>query len=74
MASPLDAPDTLLLCYCTGLTLGELRAGCRLDRWPPPGREESGKLCTGCMGDLRLCLRVHGATAAGGDEPPAPAR
>lgn len=72
MASPLDASDGLLLCYCTGLTLGELRASCRLAGWPPSGREESGKLCTGCMGDLLHCLRLLGAPAPA-EEPPMPA-
>jgi hypothetical protein len=59
MTSPPD-PETLdavLLCYCTGLTVSELRTACRERRWPLPGKERSGKLCTGCMGDLLHCLR-----------------
>jgi len=49
--------DQLLLCYCTNLTLGELKAACRRGDWPPIGKERSGKLCTGCLGDLLHCLR-----------------
>jgi hypothetical protein len=49
--------DQLLLCYCTNLTIGELKEACRRDCWPPPGKERSGKLCTGCLGDLLHCLR-----------------
>ena len=50
-------PDSLLLCYCTMLTLGELRAAVEADAWPPPDKERTGKLCTGCQGDLQLLLR-----------------
>lgn len=53
--------DPLLLCYCTDLTIGELRIACRQGAWPLPGKERSGKLCTGCMGDLLHCLRRFGA-------------
>ncbi len=56
-------PDTELLCYCTDLTFGDLRAACADGRWPPPGKERTGKLCTGCQGDLLICLRVLGAAA-----------
>ena len=61
----------LLLCYCTSLTIGELRAACAAGRWPLPGKEQTGKLCTGCMGDLLHCLRRFGAPALAdeGDEP-----
>jgi hypothetical protein len=52
--------DSMLLCYCTNLTLGELRRACESGRWPPPGKERTGKLCTGCLGDLLLCLRRFG--------------
>jgi hypothetical protein len=51
-------PGSVLLCYCTGLTMADLREGCRVERWPPAGKERTGKLCTGCMGDLLYCLRV----------------
>jgi hypothetical protein len=53
--------DDVLLCYCTGLTFGELRRACGQERWPAPGKELSGKLCTGCLGDLLHCLRHFGA-------------
>ena len=62
--SPASAPDELdglLLCYCTGLTIGDLRLACGQGRWPVPGKEQSGKLCTGCLGDLLHCLRRFGA-------------
>lgn len=49
--------DAVLLCYCTNLTVGELRQACQAGRWPLPDKERSGKLCTGCMGDLLYCLR-----------------
>lgn len=49
--------DRLLLCYCTHLTIGELKAACQRGDWPPTGKERSGKLCTGCLGDLLVCLR-----------------
>ena len=58
-ASP-DLLDPLLLCYCTNLTIGELREACRSGRWPLPGKERTGKLCTGCLGDLLHCLRQFG--------------
>ena len=50
-------PDSLLLCYCTKLTVGDLRAACRHGDWPPAGKERTGKLCTGCLGDLNYLLR-----------------
>lgn len=53
--------DSLLLCYCTTLTVGELRAACREGHWPLPGKERTGKLCTGCLGDLLFCLRRFNA-------------
>ena len=53
--------DSLLLCDCTMLTVGDLREACRTRRWPLPGKERTGKLCTGCMGDLLYCLRCFGA-------------
>ncbi len=61
VASAADELDRLLLCYCTGLTIGELRLACGQGRWPAPGKEQSGKLCTGCLGDLLHCLRRFGA-------------
>jgi len=62
--------DRLLLCYCTDLTIGQLREACREGRWPLPGKERTGKLCTGCLGDLLFCLeRFSGGTA---DSRPAP--
>jgi hypothetical protein len=57
--------DGLLLCYCTGLTIGELRRACAQGRWPTPGKEHTGKLCTGCLGDLLHCLRRFGAPDKG---------
>jgi hypothetical protein len=62
---PESLPDAVLLCYCTGLTLGELRRACAAGRWPPPDKERSGKLCTGCAGDLQVCLRGLRGEAAG---------
>lgn len=60
----LDAAlDAELLCYCTGLTFGALRAACAQGRWPPPGAERTGRLCTGCQGDLLHCLRLLGVRA-----------
>lgn len=55
-----DELDGVLLCYCTGLTIEELRRACALGCWPTPGKEQSGKLCTGCLGDLLHCLRRFG--------------
>lgn len=49
--------DSMLLCYCTDLTIGELRQACLAGRWPLPHKERTGKLCTGCLGDLLYCLR-----------------
>jgi len=57
------ALDDELLCYCTRLTFGALRRACAAGTWPPPGRERTGKLCTGCQGDLLLCLRALGVRA-----------
>ena len=70
---PDDRADSLLLCYCTGLTMGDLRESCRLQRWPPASKERTGKLCTGCMGDLLYCLRLFGMLGPESrEEPPAP--
>ena len=52
--------DAELLCYCTGLTFGALRSACERRVWPPAGKERTGRLCTGCQGDLLHCLRVFG--------------
>jgi hypothetical protein len=56
-AAASELSDALLLCYCTGLTIGELRRACESGTWPVPGKEQTGKLCTGCMGDLLYCQR-----------------
>jgi len=53
----------MLLCYCTNLTVGELREACRDGRWPLASKERTGKLCTGCLGDLLYCLRRFSADA-----------
>jgi len=53
--------DAELLCYCTRLTFGELRAACAANAWPPAGKERTGRLCTACQGDLQHCLRALGA-------------
>jgi hypothetical protein len=66
-ASEPETLDALLLCYCTGLTIAELRSACRERRWPPAGKERSGKLCTGCMGDLLHCLRRYGGPDSPGE-------
>lgn len=63
-AAALGVGDDVLLCYCTNLTVGELRAACAAGRWPLPGKERTGRLCTGCMGDLQHCLRRLGARVA----------
>ena len=55
-----DQLDPLLLCYCTNLTIGELRQACQSGTWPLPGKERTGKLCTGCLGDLLYCQRRFG--------------
>jgi hypothetical protein len=57
---PPASDDVALLCYCTSVTIGELRAACKEGRWPLPGKERTGKLCTGCLGDLLFCLRAFG--------------
>jgi len=57
LASSEELSDTILLCYCTALTIGELRRACESGTWPLPGKEQTGKLCTGCMGDLLYCQR-----------------
>jgi hypothetical protein len=58
--------DAALLCYCTMLTVGDLRRAVQRGAWPLPGKERTGRLCTGCLGDLLHCLRRFA--------PPAPAR
>ena len=58
-----EPADGLLLCYCTNLTVGELRRACRDGVWPLADKERTGKLCTGCVGDLLYCLRRFGAPA-----------
>jgi hypothetical protein len=64
--APLDpALDGALLCYCTTLTFGELRAACARGAWPAAGKEETGRLCTGCQGDLLHCLRLLGVRPTG---------
>jgi hypothetical protein len=60
-AVPASLDDTLL-CYCTGLTIGQLRAACAAGRWPLADKERTGKLCTGCVGDLLHCLRAFGVS------------
>ena len=52
--------DHELLCYCTLLTFGELRAAAAAGMWPPTGKERTGNLCTGCRGDLLHCLQLLG--------------
>jgi len=39
-------------------------AACRSGRWPLPGKENTGKLCTACVGDLLYCLRRFGVDAS----------
>jgi hypothetical protein len=56
-----EPTDSMLLCYCTNLTVGELRRACLDRRWPLPDKERTGKLCTGCLGDLLYCLRRFNA-------------
>jgi len=50
-----EPEDALILCYCTMLTVGELRRACAAGGWPLPGKENTGRLCTGCLGDLPYC-------------------
>ena len=65
LVEPLVEPrDEFLLCYCTMLTIGELRAACRSGNWPLRGKENTGKLCTACVGDLLYCLRRFGVDAS----------
>lgn len=59
-----EPQDELLLCYCTMVTVGELRGACGSGRWPLPGKENTGKLCTGCVGDLLYCLERFGVSAS----------
>lgn len=60
-----ELPDDILFCYCTSLTMGELRQARETGQWPPPGRENTGKLCTGCLGDLQYWLRRLGVSPPG---------
>lgn len=64
MSGILPSDDDFLLCYCTGLTFAGLRQACAAGRWPPPGKERTGKLCTGCVGDVLHCLRAWRVTDA----------
>ena len=59
-----ELKDDLLLCYCTMLTVGQLRAACAAGRWPLRQKENTGKLCTACVGDLLYCLRRFGVDAS----------
>jgi hypothetical protein len=61
-AAPEELSDAILLCYCTALTIGELRRACESGTWPPVGKEQTGKLCTGCVGDLLYCQRRFAST------------
>jgi hypothetical protein len=45
------------------LTFAELRAAAAAGVRPPAGKERTGKLCTGCEGDVLHCLRLLGARA-----------
>ncbi|PYN95634.1 MAG: hypothetical protein DMD91_24210 [Candidatus Rokuibacteriota bacterium] len=69
-APTLSAPhDTDLLCYCTLLTVGELRAACERGHWPLRDKIRSGKLCTGCVGDLFYLLKRFGGVRTDADGP-----
>jgi hypothetical protein len=37
------------------LTVGEFRRAWAAGRWPLPGKENTGNLCTGCLGDVLYC-------------------
>jgi hypothetical protein len=50
-----EPQDAVVLCYCTMLTVGELRRACAAGRLPLPGKENTGKLCTGCLEDFLYC-------------------
>lgn len=56
--------DDMLLCYCTMVTVGDVRTACGSGRWPLPGKENTGKLCTGCVGDLLYCLERFALNAS----------
>ncbi len=62
MSTP-EPLDSMLLCYCTNLTVGQLREACLAGKWPLAEKEHTGKLCTGCLGDLLYCLRRFGVPA-----------
>ena len=57
---PAEIDGSVLLCYCTNLTVADVRDACRAGRWPLPGKERTGKLCTGCLGDLAVLVRRFG--------------
>ena len=57
------ALDDALLCYCTNVTFAELREACRAGCWPLPGKELTGRLCTGCAGDLRRLLQYFASAS-----------
>lgn len=38
----------------------ELQRACASGAWSPPDKVRTGKLCTGCQGDLLYCLRQLG--------------
>ena len=59
MSTP-ERVDSIMLCYYTNLTVGELRAACLAGTWPLADKERTGKLCTGCVGDLLYCLAASG--------------
>ena len=63
--------DSVLLCDCTMVTVGDMREACCTRQWPLPGKERTGKLCTGCMGDLLYCLRRFGVDGTVGIDTPA---
>jgi len=51
----------MLLCYCTNLTVGELRAACLAAKWPPAEKERTGKLCTGVSATFSTVCGGFGA-------------
>jgi hypothetical protein len=68
VSDPLDpALEGELLCYCTGLTFAAFRDAWARGAWPPVGKERTGKLCTGCLGDLLHLQRALGTPGAAGD-------
>lgn len=68
-ADPIPASlDNELLCYCVGLTFGDLRVALRADPGAAADLGRAGKLCTGCMGDLLHCVR-HLTGEPGAEKP-----